>query len=355
MGVSSRPSLITHRSAVASAMPIGGLLARERFATSVHAMSLPRSSPMSASTASLASPLAFRQRHWLIGELRGLTANFAQIYFIPSPGIGALLLAVLALADWPVAMTGLAASGAASCFAIMLRLPRDQRHTGVFGYNGALTGIAFGALWQPHAVFVVWLAVCAGLTVVATAALTRYKVPALTGPFVAAMALSRALQPWLALTPRAGSLACDAGTPGFVFCSVGQVVFVAPLVLGLLTWYVLALWNARATLWALAMGGVVGTGLAALSTLWPSMAAQAGGIGVNAFLAALGLGVFGHRPNTRFLGAILAAAICLALGGVLGPLGWPYFTLPFNLAVWMVLGVTARPRLTDPVRRARWR
>ncbi|MFJ2991988.1 urea transporter [Pandoraea sp. NPDC087047] len=305
---------------------------------------------MSASSpASLASPPTLGQRHWLIGELRGLMANFAQIYFIPSAGIGALLLAVLALADWPAAMIGLAASGAASCFAVLLRLPRDQRRTGLFGYNGALTGIAFGALWQPDAVFAAWLPVCVGFTVVSTAALMRYKIPALTGPFVAAMALSWAVQPWLALTPRAGSLACDAGTPGFIFCAVGQVVFVAPLVLGLLTWYVLALWNARATLWALTMAGVVWTGLAAFSTLWPSMAAQAGGIGVNAFLAALGLGVFGHRPDTRFLGAVLAAMICVALGGVLGPSGWPYFTLPFNLAVWMVLGVATWRRRTDPV------
>ncbi len=308
-------------------------------------MPQPHPSAVSASPAPQALSSASGQRYGWVGELHGLTASFAQIYFIPSAGIGALLLAVLALADLPAAITGLAASGAASCFAVLLRLPRDLRRTGLFGYNGALTGIAFGALWQPDATFAIWLTICVGLTVTATAVFARCQRPALTGPFVAVMALSWALQPWLALAPRAGTLACDASTPGFVFCSVGQVVFVAPLVLGLLTWYVLALWNARATLWALAAGGVVWFGFTTLTTLWPSIAAQAGGIGVNAFLAALGLGVFGRQLNIRLLGAVLAALICIVLGGWLGPLGWPYFTLPFNLAVWTVLGVTAwRPQ-----------
>jgi urea transporter len=283
----------------------------------------------------------------LIDELHGPVANFAQIYFIPSAGIGLLLLAVLALADLPAAVSGLSASVAASCLALALRLPREPRRSGLLGYNAALTGIAFGALWQPDAAFAAWLAVCVGLSVLATAVLARYRLPALTGPFVGVMALTWGLQPWLALSPRTGALACDTGTPGFVFCSVGQVVFVAPLVLGLLTWYLLALWNARATLWALAAGVAVWSGLAALATVWPAMAGQAGGIGVNAFLAALGLGMFGRRPALRFAGAVLACVICVVLGQALGSMGWPYFTLPFNLAVWIVLAVTAQGRQPD--------
>ena len=161
--------------------------------------------------------------------------------------------------------------------------------------------------------------------------------------------------------PHDADQGCDAATPGFVFCSVGQVVFIAPLVLGLLTWYVLALWNVRATLWALAAAVAVWAGLvsatslvsqtlptwlASLSSLtsfglsWPSIAAQAGGMGVNAFLAALGLGAFGRPASQRFAGAWLASILCVVLGHALAPIGWPYFTLPFNLAVWTVLAVS---------------
>nr|WP_174990145.1 urea transporter [Pandoraea aquatica] len=297
----------------------------------------------------MSTPSPTVQHHWLIGEIRGTMANFAQIYFIPSAGIGALLLAVLALSDLAAAVTGLVASVAASGVAIAMRLPHAQRHTGLFGYNGALTGIAFGALWQLDAMFAAWMAVCVALTVMATAALVRRGLPTLTGPFVGVMALTWAMLPWLELVPRIGSNACDVGSPGFVFCSVGQVVFVAPLVLGLLTWYLLALWNARATVWALASGGVVWGIFVVVASSWPSLAAQAGGVGINAFLAALGLGVFARRPTMRLTGAALAAVICVILGGWLTPRGWPYFTLPFNLAVWIVLAVTARAR---PDRRA---
>lgn len=292
---------------------------------------------------------------WLIDvfhALHALGANVAQIYFIPSASIGWLLLAVLALADWPAALTGLAASAGASCLATALRLPRESRHDGRLGYNAALTGIAFGALWRPDAVFVAWLAVCVGLTVITTVALARYRYRALTLPFVGAMSLTWAMQPWLRLLPRApGALACDTATPGFVFCSVGQVVFIAPLVLGLLTWYVLALWNARATLWALAAVILVWTSLAATTALWPAMAGQAGGIGINAFLAAFGLGMFERSAAQRFAGAALASLLCIVLGAMLGPRGWPYFTLPFNLAVWIMLRLPAdrrQPRLLRP-------
>ncbi|WP_176399078.1 urea transporter [Pandoraea sp. PE-S2T-3] len=288
----------------------------------------------------MAESRALAAYRWLVAELHGLTANFAQIYFIPSAGIGLLLFAVLMLADRPAALAGLAASVGASLVALVLRLPRDARRSGLFGYNAALTGIAFGALWQPDLTSAVWLSVCVCLTVIASAELVRHRLPALTGPFVAVMALSWAMQPWLGLLPRTGALACDTGTPGFVFCSVGQVVFVAPLVLGLLTWYVLALWNARATVWALAAGVVVWLGIALLAQHWPALAGQAGGIGVNGFLAALGLGVFHRRPGVRLAGAALAGLFCIVLGALLGPLGWPYFTLPFNLAVWTLLAVT---------------
>ncbi|VVD93452.1 urea transporter [Pandoraea anhela] len=304
-------------------------------------MSVPRSSSVSTPPTPVASPSPVGKQRWLIAELRATMSNFAQIYFMPSAGLGALLLAVLALADLPAAVTGWAASAAASGFAIALRLPRDQRRAGLLGYNSALTGIAFGALWQPDATFAAWLTVCSGMTVVVTAMLARHRLPALTGPFVAAMTLSWAAQPWLALTPRIGALSCDAATPGFVFCAVGQVVFIAPLVLGLLTWYLLALWDLRATLWALAAAVAVWMIFTAMSKHWPPMAIQAGGVGVNAFLAALGLGVFGHPPKHRLTGAMLAAAICVMLGTWLAPLGWPYFTLPFNLAVWLVLSVAA--------------
>ncbi|VVE05299.1 Urea transporter [Pandoraea eparura] len=311
-------------------------------------MSIPHPLPASAQPApptaptAPASPGAAAGHHGLIDALPGVAANFAQIYFVPSASAGLLLFAVLALADFPAAITGLAASVAASCFASALRLPHTLRRNGLLGYNATLTGIAFGALWKPDTTYIAWLAVCVCLTVISTAALAQRSRPALTGPFIGAMALTWAMQPWLHWLPRTGALACDMGTPGFVFCSVGQVVFVAPLVLGLLTWYILALWNPRATLWALAADIAVWSALGALTTLWPTTLAQAGGVGINAFLAALGLGMFGRRPAARFAGALLAGVICIALGAVLGPLGWPYFTLPFNLAVWIVLGTTAQ-------------
>ncbi|WP_414477730.1 urea transporter [Pandoraea pnomenusa] len=85
-------------------------------------------------------------------------------------------------------------------------------------------------------------------------------------------------------------------------------------------------------------------GLAQLAHLVrPVLAVDRGagrGMGVNAFLAALGLGAFGRPASQRFAGAWLASILCVVLGHALAPIGWPYFTLPFNLAVWTVLAVS---------------
>lgn len=301
-------------------------------------MRLPPTLDLPGAFATLAYRIAYRLAYPIGHDLHGLGANFAQIYFVPSAALGTLLLALLALAAPAAATTGLAASTIATLLALALRLPNTERRSGIFGYNGALTGIAIGTLWQITPQLWLWLAICVALTVLASVMLARLQLPALTGPFVAVMSLTLTLQPSLGLITREPAIACMTDNPGFVFCGIGQVVFVAPLVLGLLTCYLLALWNARATAWALGAGLLNWGMIATLGTHWPALAGQAGGIGVNGFLAALGLGMFERAIGTRLVGAAAAAVICLALGH----LDWPYFTLPFNLAVWSTLALSKR-------------
>ncbi|GAB3625600.1 Urea transporter [Pandoraea terrae] len=296
-------------------------------------------SPESASSLTSSGPLSrWRDRGArLADELHGLCASFGQIYFMPSAVGGLLLFGLLMLADMPSAWAGLAGAVMATLTAVGLGFPADARRAGLFSYNGTLTGIALGTLWQTDLWLYAWLFACVVATVLLTRLMARLGWAALTGPFVAVMSVTHCLRGTLHLVPRALGAGCTSHSVGFAFCSVGQVVFIAPLVLGLLTWYVLHLWHARVTAWALAGGVVCGLAVATFGSAWPALAAQAGGIGVNGFLAALGLGIFRRNVPTRLTGAAVAAFLCV----VFGQFGWPYFTLPFNLAVWTLLTVTS--------------
>ncbi|TAL57063.1 urea transporter [Pandoraea sp.] len=265
--------------------------------------------------------------------LRACWRGLAQIYFQPSVFTGMAFFAILVLADPPAALGGALGSVVATATAWSLRLPRKPLHAGLYSYNGALTGIALAALFQATSVLAAWLVLAAMLGVALTHLLAARRVPALTGPFVAIMLLTMAWAPALGLAHR-HSLAtgCQPGDLGFVFCSIGQVVFVAPLALGLLLSYVLAVRDTRATAWAMLGALLVWACAAALGPVWPPLAAQTGGIGVNSFLAALGLGMFGFGVPARLAGAFAASLLCLLFGA----LSWPYFTLPFNLAVWSI-------------------
>ncbi|APR96024.1 urea transporter [Pandoraea thiooxydans] len=263
--------------------------------------------------------------------LRACWRGLAQVYFQSDVFTGMAFFAILVLAAPLVGLGGALGSVVATATAGALRLPRRALRTGLYGYNGALTGIALAALFEPGIALAVWLVITAAASVALTHLLLARRVPALTGPFVGIMLLTMAYAPALGLAQRhLLGTGCQPSDLGFVFCSIGQVVFVAPLVLGLLLTYILAVRDARTTGWAMLGTLLVWAGAAVLGPGWPALAAQIGGIGVNSFLAALGLGMFGFNVPARIAGAIAASLLCLLFGA----LAWPYFTLPFNLAVW---------------------
>lgn len=263
--------------------------------------------------------------------VRACWRGLAQIYFQPSVFAGMAFFAILVLAAPSAALGGALGSVVATATAWALRLPRRARHAGLYSYNGALTGIALVALFEPSTRLLVWLLLTAMLGVPLTHLFAARRVPALTGPFVAIMLCTVAWAPALGLAHRHSHAAgCQPSDLGFVFCSIGQVVFVAPLVLGLLLSYVLAVRDTRTTGWAMLCALLAWAGAAAFGPVWPALAAQTGGIGVNSFLAALGLGMFGFGVPARLAGAFAACLLCL----LFGTLAWPYFTLPFNLSVW---------------------
>ena len=272
----------------------------------------------------------------------------AQVYFQQAPLGGAVLLLCLWLGKPALALGCVLGAAAAIATACMARWPSADIERGVYACNGALGGAALAALYQPTPALLAWI--CAGGA--ATAAASRRfqradTVPALTAPFVALMLAAAALGPAGGLQALSAGAApgCGGALPGYIFCVIRQIHFIDAMPLGAPLLAALSLRDWRYGAWAMGAAALAWY-LLTLGELWPQAgtAAQAGGMGVNCVLAVLGLRAHRRGRRTRVLGGLGAIALSL----VFGKLGLPYFTLPFVLASWIALALSAPHSPAEP-------
>lgn len=267
----------------------------------------------------------------LPGPLRQIFTQVAQIYFQPSALAGLVIVAALAVVQ-PWAAVGMVwASLVALAVARLARLDRATGESGLYGYNAALTGAGLLSVFAPEPRVFIYLTLVSGLAALISARWLRWgRLPPLTLQFVVAMwgAL------WLGETlgPKLELAGCPGGA-AIVPCGIGQVTFIAGTLPGLCVWAALAWFAPTAGLW-LGIGAALG-GLGGVL----GAEAQAIGLAVNVGLTAQGLTVFGRGFIVRLAGAALAAGLCL----LCARLDLPYFTLPFNLATWTLLWLSAAP------------
>lgn len=244
---------------------------------------------------------------------------------------------------------------ASTLAALLLGAQRSQVRSGLFGFNGALVGIALLYFLAPGPLAWGYVVVAAACTTVVMAALMHllaaWKAPALTAPFVVVtlcfiLATARFgrlhstdLLPTAGL-PQAASVE-GVVTGGTVieglFQGVGQVFFQGNSVTGAFFVAGLLLSSPAATMAAL-LGSLLG-----LLVAWGMGAAEpairAGAFGFNSVLTAVALGsgrYLADRAAVAYvaLAAVATAVVFAAVSAALQPLGMPALTLPFVLVVW---------------------
>lgn len=298
--------------------------------------------------------------------LRGV----GQVVFQNNPLSGLVILAALALNSWIYAVVCLLGVVAATGTAVLLKADRALLRDGLFGFNGALAGLALvaftaadfrtGAL--PSPAMLVYLLGAAAFTTVTFASLSAllapYRTAALTAPFV--------LVGWLFLFAilkfgaiEAGPLAQPAAAsvsqtlPGWhetIGTAIGQIFFQDNWLSGYLIVAGIAMNSRIGAAMALA-GAIVGTATAALYG-GPQAAVHGGLFGYNSALTAMALcGVFlpfsRHSLFYALFGAVVTSWVAAAIGVFLQPIGMPGLTSAFVLTTWlMLLGKGAFKTLT---------
>ena len=286
--------------------------------------------------------------------LRGL----GQVMFQGNSYAGLLFLVGIAVNSLLFAAAALIGCIIATLTAIVLGADRAPVRAGLFGFNGALVGIALLYFLQPNPltwVCVALAAVCSTIAVAALqSALRPVGLPALTAPFVLvslcfflAMARFGRLES-VGLLPTAG-LPKTAQVEGVVtggtiaeglFTGVGQVFFQGNVVSGGL--FLAGLFVSSRLAFAAALAG----SFAGLLVAWGMGAAEpairAGAFGFNSVLTAIALAGVALAPGRAsfcyaLLGAIITPFVAAAAAAALEPLGLPALTAPFVLVTWLLL------------------
>jgi urea transporter len=300
------------------------------------------------------------------GIVRFLDINLrsvGQVMFQNNPLTGILFLVAIIWGSYSagvprVAIAGVLAVVVANLAAQWLNADRESLHSGLYGYNGILVGLALATFLSPNALMWVYVVLGASVSVIAmlgTATAVRpWGLSSLTFPFV--------LTTWLLLLATygfsglVGVLPAGDGVIAFqsyeasplklidllqgVLKSISQVFLKANGVAALLLLAGLAVNSLAAAAFALA--GAILAVLTAHLFGAESELITGGLLGFSPVLTAIALGAVFYRPSWRvaiyaMLGTLFTVITQAALNVALTPLAIPALTAPFVLVTWIFL------------------
>lgn len=271
-------------------------------------------------------------------EIKTLLLGFSQVFLLQSPLSGVLILAGLFCNSWQLALLALLGCLVSRAVASLWRDTKSEIADGLYGFNGTLVGIAIGVYWEISWLLILLLVIGAALSTWVARAFRRYaQLPGLTAPFIIAvwaLLLVSLLAPQgVGLLDSATQL--EEGLPLWRMLgvalgdSVGQVMFQANVLTGLLFFLAIAWESRRKALYAL-LGALIPM---LVIPFVPEAVWREGLLGYNAVLCAIYWAGSGER---RLLYALLSVVLSVLLELLALYAGLIPLTAPFVLSVWGV-------------------
>ncbi len=271
-------------------------------------------------------------------EIKTLLLGFSQVFLLQSPLSGVLILAGLFCNSWQLALLALLGCLVSRAVASLWRDTKSEIADGLYGFNGTLVGIAIGVYWEISWLSLLLLVIGAALSTWVARAFRRYaQLPGLTAPFIIAvwaLLLVSLLAPQgVGLLDSATQL--EEGLPLWRMLgvalgdSVGQVMFQANVLTGVLFFLAIAWESRRKALYAL-LGALVPM---LVIPFVPEAVWREGLLGYNAVLCAIYWAGTGER---RLLYALLSVVLSVLLELLALYAGLIPLTAPFVLSVWGV-------------------
>lgn len=271
-------------------------------------------------------------------EMKTLLLGFSQVFLLQSALSGVLILAGLFCNSWQLALLALLGCLVSRAVASLWRDTKSEIADGLYGFNGTLVGIAIGVYWEISWLSILLLVIGAALSTWLARTFRRHaQLPGLTAPFIIAvwaLLLVSLLAPQgVGLLDSAAQL--EEGQPLWrrlgvaLGDSVGQVMFQANVLTGLLFFLAIAWESRRKALYAL-LGALIPM---LVIPFVPEAVWREGLLGYNAVLCAIYWAGTGER---RLLYALLSVVLSVLLELLALYAGLIPLTAPFVLSVWGV-------------------
>ncbi len=271
-------------------------------------------------------------------EIKVLLLGFSQVFLLQSALSGVLILAGLFCNSWQLALLALLGCLVSRSVAALWRDTKSEIADGLYGFNGTLVGIAIGVYWEISWLSILLLVLGAALSTWLARTFRRHaQLPGLTAPFIIAvwvLLLVSLLAPQgVGLLDSVAQL--EEGQSQWRMLgvalgdSVGQVMFQANVLTGVLFFLAIAWESRRKALYTLL--GVLIPMLAipfVPETVW-----REGLLGYNAVLCAI---YWASTSERRLLYAVVSVVLSVLLELLALYAGLISLTAPFVLSVWIV-------------------
>ncbi len=280
--------------------------------------------------------------------LRAVLRGVGQVFFQGSALTGICFLLGILASSPLMALGGLVGSVIGTAVARLAKWDAGETADGIYGFNATLVGIATFVFFQPGAASVALLvAGCVVATLVTWISRRKLPFPTYTAPFVVTTWVLWLIGTAMGIaTVAPGAPITEANAFVTVANGIGQVMFQANVITGLLFVIGIALCNWRHAAWVVA-GSVIGMLFATYhsTTLPPGVVVEGvvsrypapniyfGLYGYNATLVAVALYMW--RPS--LIPALLGILLSVPVTELLPLTGLPALTGPFVLATWIVL------------------
>lgn len=269
-------------------------------------------------------------RNYVLVILRGM----GQVMFQNNALSGLLLLAGIFYNSWLLALAVILGTVISTATAQVLKYSQDEIEDGIYGFNGALVGVAIWFFFGFSILTTAIIIVGATLSTILMYGMKKI-VPPFTAPFVFITWLMILLLLFVFKAPLVAPPILDNNSLDlFSSLSKGfsQVWFQDNILTGIFFLLALLVNSRNAALYAL-YGSALGA-LVAILISQPVSMVNAGLFGYNAVLCGIALG---DRKLQSFLWATLAIALSVFLNIGTGSLGFIPLTSAFVFSTWVVL------------------
>ena len=261
--------------------------------------------------------------------------GISQIFLLNNVITGILFLAGAFYNSWPIGIGAIIGVLTGTFTALLFKYKRDDINQGLYGYNGALVGLATVYFFGFNMPSVIALFFGAILSSIIMYFMIKRKLPPFTAPFIISTWIVMAIILTLHIIPLQAAQLPNAGNLEIIPAmsrGIGQVMFQENIFTGIILFIGIIVCSRISALYAL-LGTAFGI-IVAFVCSFPLSMITAGLFGFNGVLCGIAF------SNKRWSALILAtASIVISIFLIYGMMNLGIITLtsPFVLSAWLVL------------------